>query len=49
MSAKETVRAVQKGGILEAPSGRLAGLVVQKNGVIRASKVYVKRKRKHVL
>ena len=49
MSAKKTVRAVQKGGILEAPSGRLAGLVVQKNGVIRASKVYVKRKRKHVL
>ncbi len=49
MSAKKTVRAVQKGRILEAPSGRLAGLVVQKNGVIRASKVYVKRKRKHVL
>ena len=49
MSAKKTVRAVQKGGILEAPSGRLAGLVVQKNGVIRASKVYVKNRRKHVL
>jgi len=49
MSAKKTVRAVQKGGILEAPSGKLAGLVIQSNGVIRASKVYVKRKRKHVL
>ena len=47
MSAKKTVRAVVKGGILQAPSGKLAGLVVQKNGVIRASKVYVKNKRKN--
>ena len=49
MSAKKTVRAVQKGGILQAPSGKLAGLVIQSNGVIRSSKVYVKRKRKHVI
>lgn len=49
MSAKKTVRAVVKGGILQAPSGKLAGLVIQSNGVIRATKVYVKNRRKHVL
>lgn len=45
MKPKKTVRAVQKGGILEAPSGKIAGLVIQKNGVIRTTKIYVKNKR----
>ena len=49
MKAKKTVRAVVKGGILQAPSGKVIGLVVQKNGVIRASRIYVKNKRKRVL
>ena len=49
MKIKKTVRAVQKGGILEGPSGKIDGLVFQKNGVIRATKIYVKNKRKNVL
>ena len=49
MSAKVKVSAIQKGGILQAPSGKLSGLVVQKNGIIRSVKVYVKNKRKYVL
>lgn len=49
MKPKKTVRAVQKGGILETPSGKIAGLVFQKNGVVRATKIYVKNKRKSVL
>lgn len=49
MRAKKTVRAVQKGGILQAPWGKIAGLVIQKNGVIRSTKIYVKNKRKNVL
>ena len=49
MRTKKTVRAVQKGGILEAPSGKIDGLIFQKNGVIRTGKIYVKNKRKPVL
>ena len=49
MKTKKTVRAVIKGGVLQAPSGKIDGLVFQKNGVIRATKIYVKNKRKSVL
>lgn len=49
MRTKKTVRAVQKGGVLQAPSGKIDGLIVQANGVIRSTKIYVKNKRKSVL
>lgn len=49
MNSKKTSNAKVRAGILNPPSGRLLGIVIQKNGVIRANKIYVKRKRKHVL
>lgn len=38
-----------RSGILNPPSGQVLGIVIQKNGVLRASRIYVKNKRKHVL
>lgn len=49
MKTKKTVRAVVEGGVLQAPSGRIDGIIFQKNGVIRSTKIYVKNKRKSVL
>lgn len=49
MKLKKMSSAKIKAGILNPPSGKVLGLVIQKNGVLRANKIYVKRKRKHVL
>ena len=49
MKPKETSSAKIRVGVLNPPSGKVLGFVIQKNGVIRANKIYVKNKRKHVL
>lgn len=49
MKTKKTNSAKVRAGVLNPPSGRILGLVVQKNGIIRADKIYVKNKRKRVL
>lgn len=49
MKAKKTNSAKIKAGILNPASGKVLGFVVQKNGVLRAEKIYVKNKRKRVV
>jgi hypothetical protein len=49
MKAKKTNSAKLKAGILNPASGKVLDLVIQKNGVIRAGRIYVKNKRKRVL
>ena len=49
MKTKKTNSAKVRAGILNPPSGKVLDLVIQKNGVIRAGKIYVKNKRKCVL
>lgn len=36
-------------GILDIPTGEQLGFVIQKNGVIRAKKVWTRKKRKNVV
>ncbi len=36
-------------GILDIPTGEQLGFVIQKNGVIRAKKIWTRKKRKNVL
>ena len=49
MKAKKINSAKIKAGVLNPPSGKVLGVIIQKNGVIRAEKIYVKNRRKHVL
>lgn len=49
MKANKMSSAKVRAGILNPPSGQVLGIVIQKNGVIRANRIYVKNKRKHVL
>lgn len=49
MKAKKTNNAKVRAGVLNPPSGKVLGFVIQKNGVLRAEKIYVKNKRKPVL
>lgn len=46
MSVKRSLKnkLIIKRGILGARSGSMGGLVFQKNGVIRASRLHIKRK-----
>ena len=49
MKAKKITSAKVRAGVLNPPSGKVLGLIVQKNGVLRAEKIYVKNKRKRVV
>jgi hypothetical protein len=49
MKIKKTNSAKIKAGILNPASGKILDLVIQKNGVLRAGKIYIKNKRKRVL
>lgn len=44
MTASSKKGAIQRSGILQSPSGTIKELISQKNGVIRAPKLYVKKR-----